>query len=252
MNLRKWYKIKRFIPGFVYTPLLDTYYFLRSFPYKGNRVYCACCEKEYDRFYPDNSPFGECPGCGSSARHRLISLYLQRETGFFNKKLKVLHIAPEHSTYKRFKRLKNIDYITADLGSARAQIKMDITDIPFENDTFDVILSSHVLEHIEDDIKAMKELYRVQKPEGWSIHQVPIDKSREQTYEDKNIVTPDQREKIYGHHDHKRIYGLDYTNRLERAGFKVKCDSFSSTLSDSELLKYGIDPGEIIYLCSKE
>ncbi len=252
MNTKKWYIIKKFIPNFMYSHLLNSYYVLRSASYQGNKVYCTCCNKGYKAFYPDNGPFGECPGCGSSARHRLVSLYLERKTNFFKDNLRVLHIAPEHGTYKKFRKLGNLEYLSADLNSVRAKIKMDITNIQFEDNSIDVSLSSHVLEHIDDDKKAMKELYRIQKPSGWSIHQVPMDKRRKHTFEDKDINTDEERAKIYGHHDHKRVYGADYPKRLEEAGFKVICDGFAKSLSEHELLGFGINKEETIYLCIKE
>ena len=217
----------------------------------GDNVYCPCCNNHFRQFFKDGK-YGGCPGCGSSARHRLIVLYLERKTNFFKDRIKALHFAPEHSLFKKFRKMKNLEYISADLGSARAKMKIDMTKIPFVNDFFDVVLSSHVLEHISNDYTAMKELYRIQKPKGWSIHQVPIDKTRNQTFESPNIKTPDQREKVYGHHDHKRIYGLDYPKRLEQAGFKVKCDLFARTLKNEEILRYSLSPDEVVYLCLKE
>lgn len=147
--------------------------------------------------------------------------------------------------------MKNLEYISADLGSAHAKMKIDMTKIPFVNDFFDVVLSSHVLEHIGNDRTAMKEICRIQKPKGWSIHQVSNDKTRNQTFESPHIKTPDQREKVYGHHDHKRIYGLDYPNRLEQLGFNVQSEMFAKTINKEELIRYSINPEEIIYLCLK-
>lgn len=135
--------------------------------------------------------------------------------------------------------MRNLDYYSADLNSARAKCKVDLTEMPFENNSFDVIFSIHVLEHVTNDIHAIKELYRVQKPSGWSIHLVPINTLYKFPYEDKKINSNKKRQKIYGHHDHKRVCGLDYYDR------------FGQTLSSQELKKFGIDPVEKIYLCKK-
>jgi len=170
-------------------------------------------------------PNARCPSCGSLERQRLIALYLERRTSFFTDPLKVLHFAPEPAFHEKFKSLSNLDYISADLISSRAMVKVDITDIPYEEHSFDVILCSHVLEHVQDDRKAMQELYRVLKPGGWALLQIPIQSSREKTYEDPSIVTPEERLKHFGQKDHVRIYGEDYKDRLASAGFTVKVDS---------------------------
>ena len=132
-------------------------------------------------------------------------------------------------------------------------IKIDITDIKFQNNTFDCILCSHVLEHILDDNKAIRELYRVLKPNGWAILQVPI--LREKTFEDPNIQTPEERLKYFGQEDHVRIYGLDYKDRLENAGFKVMVDPYLMELDEDIVQLYKLvpenEPKENIYYCIK-
>ena len=121
------------------------------------------------------------PGSLSLERHRLLWLYLQNETSFFIHPAKMLHIAPEQCFLKRFKKQKNLTYTTADLYSPIADVKADICDLPFEDNSFDVVFCNHVLEHIEDDFKAMSELYRVLKPNGLGIFQIPQDLSLEST-----------------------------------------------------------------------
>src|SRR5690606_37351978 len=115
---------------------------------------------------------------------RLMWLYLKEKTNFFTDRLKVLHIAPEHCFIDRFEKMKNLDYITADIESPLAKVKMDIHDIPFEENTFDVVFCNHVMEHVDSDLRAMQEIYRVMKPGGWAIIQSPIDLSLEKTFED--------------------------------------------------------------------
>ncbi|WP_242085646.1 class I SAM-dependent methyltransferase [Aestuariivivens sediminis] len=186
------------------------------------------------------------PSTLSLERHRLLWLYLKNETDFFKSNYKVLHFAPEQAFYHRFKTLGNLDYTTIDLHSPLADIKADICNLPFADNSFDVILCNHVLEHIPNDIKAMQELYRVMKIGGWGIFQIPQDLKREYTYEDLSITDRKERAKIFGQYDHVRIYGLDYFNKLRSIGFKVvECD-YTSTLTPDEIDKYRLAPGELI------
>ena len=131
-------------------------------------------------------------------------------------------------------------------------IKLDMSDITFPDGSFDVVISSHVLEHVNDDIKAMKELYRVQKSSGWSVHLVPIDHSREYTFEDPAITTPEERNRVYGHYDHKRIYGRDYKNRLESAGFRVEVFMTKDFCTEEEISRMGLFENTEIYYCRKD
>ena len=191
------------------------------------------------------------PSTLSLERHRLLWLYLKNETDFFTAKLKVLHFAPEQAFYKRFRVLKNLDYITTDLNSPLADVKADICNLPFADNEFDVILCNHVLEHIPDDSKAMQELYRVLKPEGMGIFQIPQDLSRETTFEDDTITDKKERAKIFGQYDHVRIYGRDYFDKLRSIGFKVEEVDYTSTLSDEDITRYCLAKGEIIPVVSK-
>ncbi|HIE15432.1 MAG TPA: SAM-dependent methyltransferase, partial [Bacteroidales bacterium] len=154
--------------------------------------------------------------------------------------------------YKKFKKMFNIQYITADLESPIADVKMDIQQIPFEDESFDVVICNHVLEHVDDDLKAMREFYRILKKKGWAILQVPIDKNRETTYEDNTIVSPKEREKHFGQYDHRRVHGRDYGERLKKAGFKVIEDNFVKQFTQDEINKYRLDKDEIIYFNIKE
>ncbi|HEY5689091.1 MAG TPA: methyltransferase domain-containing protein [Yeosuana sp.] len=186
------------------------------------------------------------PSTLSLERHRLLWLYLKNETAFFSKNLKVLHFAPEQAFYKLFKKMKNLEYITTDLNSPLADIKADICDLPFKDNEFDVILCNHVLEHIPDDTKAMQELYRVLKPGGFGVFQIPQDLRRELTYEDHSITDKKERAKIFGQYDHVRIYGKDYFNKLRSVGFKVDEIDYTARLSKDMISKYCLAKGEII------
>ena len=237
-----------------YRPVIRSMYFsLRSMLYSGNQVLCPCCGNRARKFLAagnNNRPNVKCPRCNSLERHRLLWLYLQNRTCLFSDTLSVLHFAPELIFQKNLISKPNLDYVSADIASPDAMISMDITDIQCSDDSFDVILCSHVLEHVEDDQKALRELFRVLKPGGWAILQVPIDSDREVTFEDGSIVSPHERKRILGHHDHVRIYGRDYKNRLERAGFAVKVDDYIKNLGADEVRKYGL-ADEDIYLCTK-
>ena len=211
--------------------------------------------KGFKRFLPygyeKQRPNVLSPSTLSLERHRLLWLYLQKETTFFEKELKVLHMAPEQCFLSIFKKMKNLDYTTADLYSPIVDVKADILDLPFEDELFDFVLCNHVLEHIEDDAKAMSELFRVLKPGGIGIFQIPQDLSLEQTYEDSNITSPEERAAHFGQYDHVRIYGKDYFDRLRKVGFKVNEIDYSAQLSPDLVEKYCLAKGEILPVCTK-
>ncbi|MGW9685533.1 class I SAM-dependent methyltransferase [Flagellimonas sp. 2504JD1-5] len=191
------------------------------------------------------------PSTLSLERHRLLWLFLKTETDFFTKKLSLLHFAPEQAFYKRFKKLKHLSYTTTDLNSPLADVKADICNLPFDDDSFDVILCNHVLEHIPDDTKAMQELYRVLKPGGWGVLQIPQDLNRDKTFEDDSITDKKERTQIFGQYDHVRIYGRDYFDKLRRIGFQVDEVDYTAKLSDKHIEKYRLAKGEIIPVVSK-
>lgn len=186
------------------------------------------------------------PSTLSLERHRLLWLYLKNETDFFTASLKVLHFAPEQAFYGRFRKLQNLNYTTVDLYSPLADVKADICDLPFEDDSYDVILCNHVLEHITDDTKAMEELYRVMKPKGWGIFQIPQDINREKTFEDDSITDKKERTRIFGQYDHVRIYGLDYFDKLRAIGFNVAAVDYTATMDAAMVDKYRLAQGELI------
>ncbi|WP_372753881.1 class I SAM-dependent methyltransferase [Mariniflexile sp.] len=186
------------------------------------------------------------PSTLSLERHRLLWLYLKNETNFFSEELKVLHFAPEQCFLKRFKSLKNLDYTTTDLLSPIADVKADICNLPFPDNTYDVILCNHVLEHIPDDTKAMKELFRVMKVGGMGIFQIPQDLNRQSTFEDDTITDKKERAKIFGQYDHVRVYGRDYFDKLRNIGFKVDEVDYTAKLSEALIKKYCLAKGELI------
>jgi SAM-dependent methyltransferase len=215
--------------------------------------FCPCCGKHCTDWSDWSSTYRNvvCPNCDSQPRHRLFSLYLKERTDFEHKNLKVLHFAPERILRKQFSSMPNLDYTTADLNDSSVDIKIDITEIPYADNTFDVIFCSHVLEHVPNDRKAMSELARVLKPGGWAYLQVPLDRKREKTFEDPNIVSPEDRLRYYWQEDHVRLYGLDYKDRLEQTGFIVTIDKCIQQPSPKQIKKYGLRTGEDLYFVIK-
>ena len=192
-----------------------------------------------------------CPGTLSLERHRLLWLYLDRKTTFLTDSIRVLHIAPEQVFYKKFKSFSHWDYTTSDLHSPLADVKADICALPFENNSYDFILCNHVLEHIPNDLKAMEELYRVLKPGGTAILQVPLEEDRENTFEDDAITDQRERTRIFGQYDHVRVYGQDYYNRLEEVGFKATAVDFIKEISAADVKRFAL-PTERIPVVTKK
>jgi len=224
--------------------------------YYGDKYYCPIEQRGYRKFLPygrlHSRPNVLCPGSLSLERHRLLWLYLKENTTFFSKPQKMLHIAPEVCFMPAFAKQHKEGYITADLESPLAKVKMDVHDIPFDENSFDIAMCNHVMEHVDDDIKAMSEIYRVLKPGGWAIIQIPFFYPlKDLTYEDKAIKDPKAREVAFGQDDHVRMYGKDYGSRLEQAGFKVTVDDFVKTLTASEVARMSLPADEMIYLCEK-
>ncbi|MDT0677818.1 class I SAM-dependent methyltransferase [Autumnicola musiva] len=222
---------------------------------RGNRYTDPVDGKSFSKFLPYGYEKQRenvlSPSTLSLERHRLLWLYLQRETGFFTEELQVLHFAPEQAFYKRFRKLSNIDYTTTDLNSPLADVKADICNLPFQDNSYDFILCNHVLEHIPDDIRAMQEIFRILKPGGTAILQIPQDLKRKETFEDDSITDPKKRAQIFGQYDHVRIYGRDYFDKLRSIGFKVEEVDYTAKLSSAEIDKYRLVKGEIIPVCRK-
>ena len=192
-----------------------------------------------------------CPGTLSLERHRLLWLYLDRKTTFLTDSIRVLHIAPEQVFYKKFKSFSHWDYTTSDLHSPLADVKADICALPFEDNSYDFILCNHVLEHIPNDLKAMEELYRVLKPGGTAILQVPLEEDRENAFEDDAITDQRERTRIFGQYDHVRVYGQDYYNRLEEVGFKATAVDFIKEISAADVKRFAL-PTERIPVVTKK
>lgn len=226
-----------------------------AFFLKGNKFTDPIDGKSYRKFLPygyENVRENVLsPGTLSLERHRLFWLYLKNETDFFTENLKVLHFAPEQAFYKKFRKMKNLDYTTTDLNSPIADVKADICALPFKDNEFNFIICNHVLEHIPDDTKAMEEIYRVLAPGGTAILQVPYKASLDTTFEDDTITDPKERALIFGQYDHVRVYGMDYFEKLRTIGFKVEAVDYTNQFSKSEIEKYRLPIGELLPVCRK-
>lgn len=232
----------------LFKPLFDIFF-------KGTKFTDPINNKSYSYFFPygynKQRKNALCPGTFSLERHRLLWLYLKKETDFFNSNNKILHFAPEQCFHKFFKSFfKN--YTSIDLNSPIVDIKADICNLPFNDNSYDYILCNHVLEHIYDDEKAMKEIFRVLNKNGIAILQVPIDIKSNLTQEGRDIDDKEVRSKLFGQYDHLRMYGLDYFKKLKKVGFNVKNIDYLSKLSKDEVEKFSLTNAGTIPVCIKD
>lgn len=220
--------------------------------YRGRGRECPICGSRYRRFMPygyvTSREDALCPHCLSLERHRMIWLWLKESSNLFEGYPRLLHIAPELSLMRHFKRhyRDNGNYITADLESPLADIHFDVQSIPMTDESVDVVICNHLLEHVEDDRRAMAELYRILRCGGWGIMLVPEDRARVATFEDDSITDPDERTRIFGQYDHRRIYGRDYDDRLRAAGFRVERIACNQRLSQEQQELYAIGNDDLI------
>ncbi len=222
--------------------------------YRGSERFCPVCERSWRRFKPFGDPpraDAQCPRCGSLERHRLLSLFLRQRTDLFDgRPRKMLHVAPEPCLEPVFEAALGSGYFTADLLDPRARLRMDVEAIDLPDGTFDIVYCSHVLEHVSDDRKALREFRRVLDRSGWAILLVPI--LRESTYEDPSIDTPAGRRRHFGQEDHVRVYGRDYPDRLREAGFHVDVTRVPDLASPEEATRMGLtEASGDIYYCTR-
>ena len=226
--------------------------FAKKLRYFGTAHYCPICRSHLRTLFPFGTPprsNAQCPVCNSLERHRLAFLFLSQKTSLLMPpKKRMLHVAPEKCLSNIFKNSRFINYISADRAHY-AMLEMDLTDISFPDETFDVIYASHVLEHILDDRKAMREIFRVLKKNGWAILQVPI--NAEVTFEDPRITDPKERVHYFGQIDHVRIYGEDYYDRLNEAGFTVHREKLMLQQNPAMTKRLGLSSKEKITFCTK-
>lgn len=227
----------------------------------GSKYECPFCSHSYEAFVPagfkkkvlkEKKVVGGgyrlnviCPFCGSGDRERLVFLFT-KENQLIQKQMKLLHIAPEKRLLYFFEKA-GIDYYSADLSNPLAKIRMNIEEINYASNYFDAIICNHVLEHIVDDRKAMKELFRVLTPGGWVILQVPFSQVLQKTLEDSSLKTKAERTKAYGQWDHVRIYGDDFVERLQSVGFEVQKRRMDENLTN----RFALNSDEVIFFCNK-
>lgn len=254
-------KIYKYLLNSLPRPLLIrlsyVFKFFAPILYRGTNVECPVCERKFSKFlsYGSNVAHREnvlCPYDLTLERHRLIYLYLKQESNFFTaENLAVLHMAPEQCFIGIFKKQSNLEYVTADIESPIAELHFDLHNIPLEENRFDVVFCNHVMEHVEDPIQCMKELYRVMKKGAWAIMQVPQDFTRDKTYEDANIIDPKEREQHFWQKDHLRLFGKDYPQWLEKAGFIVDEFDLTKHFDINEINRFRLMQGEILYIAKK-
>lgn len=221
---------------------------------RGNAHECPCCGRRFSRFIARGDSL-LCPGCRSLERQRTMWLYLRDELEIERSDARVLHLAPDAPLVGRLRALPALRYQTADISpGALVDRTLDARALPFEDDAFELIICSHVLEHITEDVQVAREFARVLVPGGVALVQVPVDPALEETFEDPAIVTPAAREAAYGQADHVRIYAPDVSDRLRAGGLDVRrvqyAESLSPELSSRHLLvERGSAPGGDIYHC---
>jgi SAM-dependent methyltransferase len=232
----------------------------RGVRYRGGLVECPCCGSTFSRFLPHRGrPHARCPGCGALERHRLLALYLERETDLYVRPGALLHIAPEYGLFRRLSTTSGLRYVSGDLEPHLAAFELDVMDLPFAAASFDFVICNHVLEHVEDDRRALAEIHRILRPGGWAILMCPVDQRRATTLEDPAVLTPRGRDRVFGQSDHVRLYGRDYRDRLVEAGLDVHAEPYLERFDERSIARHGLrrerDQAfgvEEIYFCVKE
>jgi SAM-dependent methyltransferase len=263
---------KNLIPFWLAQKLRGGYQKISGAYYAGNSCFCPFCKKSFRKFLPGGFDLpvlfekqiigagyrlnNVCPRCYSLDRDRLVYLFLHEKTNIFTAPVKVFHVAPEGCLRALLNSMPNVTYRSGvkyleGYYYEKSTNLLDITELPFENENFDVIICNHVLEHIQDDTKAIRELYRVLKPGGWAILQVPISKMLPKTFEDPSVASAEERERVFGQFDHVRIYGLDYKDRLAKAGFTVRTFNPTEEKWPGDIARYAINPKEDLYVVYK-
>lgn len=201
-----------------------------------------------------------CPGCHSTDRDRLLHTFLCNSDILNSPHDKILHIAPEPSLYQWFKKKyqsQPAHYVCGvkyheGFYYQRDILLIDLTALPFEDRSFDFVMANHVLEHIPDENKALREIIRVLKPGGKAILQVPWSPKLDFTIEETTPLKPEQRAERFGQSDHVRLYGRDYAKRLSKTGFMVKTITINDLQVDENYKKIiAVNQKEVIFLTEK-
>jgi SAM-dependent methyltransferase len=228
----------RLMPGARRHALLGA---IRGARHRGDVVECPCCDSTFSRFLPHRGrERAKCPRCGALERHRVLWLFLERETDLFERPGAMLHIAPEYAFLRRLSQVEGLRYVTGDFDSPLAEHQLDVMDLPFEDGSFDFLMCNHVLEHVTDDRLALAEIHRVLEPGGWAVLMCPVDRSRATTLENPSVVTPAERHRVFGQADHVRLYGRDYADRLAAAGFAVRAGTYLEGFDEPTISRLGL------------
>jgi predicted SAM-dependent methyltransferase len=235
--------------------LLEVFLTVHGLAFLGTKYTCPCCGWRVREFTNGGKSFkvrhlSYCPRCDSKARHRRDWLFLIKETNLFSEHLRLLHVSPKYCFSRHFTKMPNLDYVGVDLSPRRnINIKMDVATTPIQSNTFDAIICIHVLEHVQDDRKAMREFYRVLKPGGWTLVSSPI-RLDQNTVEDPTVTSREERQRLFGERSHYRYYGYDMLNRLEESGFQVQLD-LGQDVDQKTQKSYGLRDDENIFFCRK-
>lgn len=261
--------LKSILPERTHGPLKEVAYRAISLAYSGDRLACPFCHRQFRRMIPRGlkhavlaekqvigsgyRPDAFCPGCLSYDRERLVYLYLKNKTDVLSRPVKLLHVAPERQLEKVFRHTPTIDYLTGDLFAEVVDVKLDVTAMQFPDDTFDVTLCNHVMEHVPEDRKAMSEILRTLKPGGFALIQTPISKVLEATFEDFSVTSEAEKEVAFGQKDHCRIYAHDYRARLASAGFQVEVFDWMKEPEGfgNPENRFALNPEEMVFICRK-
>jgi SAM-dependent methyltransferase len=217
--------------------------------HRGDAVTCPVCEHSFDAFKDDwNRSRALCWRCGSHERHRAQWLLLARRPQLLRDASSLLHFSPEWCLSRRLRATPGLRYVTADLDPAGVDLQLDITGLDLEDDAFDAVICSHVLEHVPDDARAMRELRRIAAPGGFCLVMVPLALHRAETYEDASITAPEDREREFLQHDHVRLYAPDVADRLRAAGFDVETVDMHREAGE-QAQRYGLLASDLIFLC---
>jgi SAM-dependent methyltransferase len=234
---------------------LEVFLGLRGAMFRGSRHRCPVCGIGVSRFMMGGGSFrarqrGYCPRCNSKARHRRVWLHCTTETEWFARPTRLLHVAPKYCTSRRLRRIATIDYHAVDVvRRPHVDTLASLTSLPFASDSFDALLCVHVLEHIDDDIAAMSEMFRVLAPGGEAVINVPTNMDAE-TFEDPTIRTEQDRREAFGEADHRRVYGKDLPDRLGKVGFEVTT-FLADSIPPGTIERYGLTTDEHVFHCVK-
>jgi len=214
---------------------------IRSLGHRGSAVHCPCCGHDFSRFIPHRGrPYAKCPRCGALERHRLLVLFLRERTDLFSGDLAMLHVAPEHALQQTLRRQANLRYLSVDLDSPLAMEHADLLELPYPDARFDIVMCNHVLEHVDDDRRALREIRRVLRDGGRAIIMSPIDEKRSDTLEDPRVTSPAERYRVFGQSDHLRRYGRDFGDRVAAVGFGVTVVRYLEEIEPEQVTRLGL------------